>query len=288
MVTDEDQIAALFAEANPVPSLDVFDPVEPVDLDRLESRSDESRLTTYLETERPEVGIAARWPRLALLAAVPVITVAGMLFLGAGPDRLPTPSTFGALLTTTVPSPNAGLTEPPIDTTDWNTYMSERYGFNMGYPPDWIVEPADHNWTLAEDAPDWGSSGQETFILPNEIIVGAWSVALDPAMRLETSEDVEAWVEQYCDAARMECDRYQAQSTLCLGAEDCYPGLLVPLRHGVHAFLSDGKDRMIVVVIWRADGDPSVQPFGGARRLLQGFLSTMGACYADDRTRCRP
>ena len=35
-MTNEDQIAALFAEANPVPSLDVFDPVEPLDMDRLE------------------------------------------------------------------------------------------------------------------------------------------------------------------------------------------------------------------------------------------------------------
>ena len=41
-MTIEDQIAALFANANPVPSLDVFDPVEPLDIDRLERRPERS------------------------------------------------------------------------------------------------------------------------------------------------------------------------------------------------------------------------------------------------------
>ena len=284
-MTNDDQIAALFAEANPVPSLDVFDPVEPPDIDPRESRSRWSSVMTDLETDRSKDVTPARWPRLALLAAVPVIAVAGTLFLGDRSSDVRSAST-AAPLTMTLPSTTASPTVSPIDTTDWNTYESERYGFSIGYPPGWIVQPADHDWTLAGDARERESSAQEAFVLPNEIVVGAWSVALDPGTTLEASADVETWVEQYCEAALFDCDRYQAQVPLCLEAQDCHPGLLVPLRQGVHAFVADGQDRVLVVAIWRVDGDPSVQQFGGARRLLQAFLSTMGVCPADDRTLC--
>jgi hypothetical protein len=39
-------------------------------------------------------------------------------------------------------------------------------------------------------------------------------------------------------------------------------------------FVKEG-DRMYVLAIWREENDPSVQPFGGARRLLMSYLSTM-------------
>lgn len=49
MITD-DQVVALFAKANPVPSLDLIDPVAPVSPGRLEDPSERSREMTDLKT----------------------------------------------------------------------------------------------------------------------------------------------------------------------------------------------------------------------------------------------
>lgn len=280
-MTNEDQIAALFAEANPVPSLDMLDPLEALDIDPLESRSQRSSVMTDLKTNRPKVQPPARWSRLALLAAMPVIAVAGLFLLGDRTSNVAAPATTA--------SANVSL----IDTTDWASYESERYGFSIGYPSDWGVRTADHDWTLAEDAPNWRSSGQESFISPNgEIRVSAWSVALDPGTTLETPAEVEAWVEQYCEVADPSCTGFNDRAIpLCLEGRDCHPGLLVPFVGDVQAFFpgsTDGTswDRVVVVAIWRDDAEPSVQPYGGAQRLLEAFLSTMGVCPASDRTRC--
>jgi hypothetical protein len=132
-VTNEDQIAALFAEANPVPSLDVFDPVEPLDMDRLESRSRRSSVMTDLKSDKPKVVAPARWPRLALLVAAPVIAVVGLLLLTdrstdvVTPATIATPSPTVAPSTTAVPS-TTSTTASLIDTATWMTYQSDRYG----------------------------------------------------------------------------------------------------------------------------------------------------------------
>ena len=290
-MTNEDQIAALFAEANPVPSLDVFDPVEPLDMDRLEGRSKRSSVMTDLETDKPKVVTPTRWPRLALLIAIPVITVVGLLILGDGNSDVAAPSTSASPSTTAAPSTSAApsttaspsttsTTVSPIDTTDWATYQSDRYGFSIGHPADWTVKPADHDWTLAEDAANWMSTGHEAFILPNQIRVSAWSVPLDPGTTLQTSADIEAWIEQYCQLAQPNCTEFNDMAVpLCLESRDCHPGLLVPFETDVQAFFPGTSgttwDRMVVVAIWREDDHWSVAPYGGARKLLEAFLSTM-------------
>ena len=53
---------------------------------------------------------------------------------------------------------------------------------------------------------------------------------------------------------------------------------LVPFKDDVQAFFSGGiydADAMTVVAVWRGETDSSVEPYGGSRRLLEGFLSTM-------------
>lgn len=80
-MTNEDQIAALFADANPVPSLDVFDPVEPLDMDRLEKRPERSRGMTDTKTDNGKVATPNRWPRLAILVAIPVVAVVAAVVL---------------------------------------------------------------------------------------------------------------------------------------------------------------------------------------------------------------
>jgi hypothetical protein len=147
------------------------------------------------------------------------------------------------------------------------------------------VRPADHDWTLEEDAANWLSSGQEVFLAPTlgsalGIRVSAWSVPLDPGTTLETSGDIEAWIEQYCQLTRPTCTGFNDRAVpLCLESRDCHPGLLVPFETDVHAFFPGTSgttwDRMVVVAIWRVDGQPSVAPYGGARALLEAFLTTM-------------
>jgi hypothetical protein len=80
-VTNEDQIAALFANANPVPSLDVLDPVEPLDMDRLEKRVERSRGMTDTKTHRVKVDGPGRWRRIAPVLAIPVIVLVALLIL---------------------------------------------------------------------------------------------------------------------------------------------------------------------------------------------------------------
>ena len=49
-----------------------------------------------------------------------------------------------------VPSPS------PITTDGWQTYTSDRYGFDIRYPADWAnLRQAVRDWTLDTDGGDW-------------------------------------------------------------------------------------------------------------------------------------
>jgi hypothetical protein len=51
-------------------------------------------------------------------------------------------------------------------------------------------------------------------------------------------------------------------------------GRLVQFKSDTQAFIPVG-DRLYIVACWRPENDPSVLPYGGARRLVEGYLSTM-------------
>jgi hypothetical protein len=114
------------------------------------------------------------------LFAKPVVLVV-LLLAACSPFATPTASPATNASPTTPgstpgasgsPSTPASLTSPPmwIDETTWTTFFSDRYQFSMGYPSDWTVVPADHDWTLAEDADNWLSTGQEVFYSPTQDI----------------------------------------------------------------------------------------------------------------------
>jgi hypothetical protein len=205
----------------------------------------------------------------AVIAVLAIAAVAAFYAFGRGPQVGSGPT----------PSPSTP-TASPISTTSWSTYQSDRYGFSIGYPSDWTSAPADHDWTLAGDGADWRSTGQEVFRAPNNAIrVSAWSIPVDRGATPETSEAVEAWVVAYCNAsANTGCDQIHDRAVpLCVEARDCHPGLLVPFEGDVQAFFTGGiyGDTMVVVAVWWGESDPAVAPYGGARRLLEAFLSTM-------------
>lgn len=132
-MTNEDQIAALFANANPVPSLDVFDPVEPLDMDRLEKRPERSSAMTDTKTDRLRVEGPDRWRRLVPVLAIPVIVlVALLIFVNRNSE-----------VATTVPA----VRLPSFDSLDPGTYYIPEGGatpgrFTFTVPAGWATEEA--------------------------------------------------------------------------------------------------------------------------------------------------
>jgi len=53
-MTVEDQVAVMFARANPAPTFDLLDPIEEKDIDRLSSESERSSLMMEIDTSKPE------------------------------------------------------------------------------------------------------------------------------------------------------------------------------------------------------------------------------------------
>jgi hypothetical protein len=173
--------------------------------------------------------------------------------LGSVPSPMPTAAIASA-------APSAS----PIDTAAWTTYVSDRYGFSISHPADWTERPADHTWTLADD---WLSSASEGFKAPGEsILATAWSVAVDPGTTAE------AWLAAYCPVTTTPCTGLQDRTTMV--TMDRHPGSLVQFADDTEAFVLV-DDRMYVVAVWERDSDPRTAPYGGARRLLEGYLSTM-------------
>ncbi len=86
----EDQAAALFARANPVPSVDLLDPIEPVDIDSIRTRSEtggELREPKTIQTTISRPGRLRLAPAMAMIAilvvAVPILV--SVTPLGATP-----------------------------------------------------------------------------------------------------------------------------------------------------------------------------------------------------------
>jgi hypothetical protein len=91
-VITDDQVAALFARANPVHSLDLLDPVEPVDIDSLRDRSERSREMTEVKTPESggEVRRRGQRPGLLVAAAVAVVLAIGLgVFLASRGPQIP-------------------------------------------------------------------------------------------------------------------------------------------------------------------------------------------------------
>jgi hypothetical protein len=211
---------------------------------------------------------------VAGVAAAAVLFVAGCGLTGDRDTAEPAPVSPPS--STVSPSP---MTEP-IDTTNWTTYTSDQYGFEVGHPPDWEEIPANRGWRVA-DADDPRSPAHDTFRSPSDAVrVSVWSVPFNRGTSIDSSGDVEAWVEQYCEGSRnTPCSGIGDRAVeLCLEVWDCHPGLLVPFRDAVHAFFSGGiydGEAMTVVAVWRRESAPEAAPYGGAQRLLEAFLSTM-------------
>lgn len=211
---------------------------------------------------------------------LPPALVLILLLAGCTPPA-PSASTPSATIppaaTSAAPSPSAS----PIDTSKWVVYESKQYGFNIKHPPGWGVWPADRDWTLEADASQQDKGGQEVFLTPaGDLYVAVRSAPAQDTP--ETLEGVAAWVERYCTLAGKSCSGLDRSVPLCNGT-DCAPGLLVTVdEEFVEAFFTGGthKGRMIGAEVGVPEGHPNAAEYGGARRLLEGFLSGLGVCPA--------
>ncbi len=192
------------------------------------------------------------------------------------PQAEPAKTTSGPSAT---PAPDAPeLSNEPTDTSGWKTYTSARYRLRVGHPPDWTVTPATRGWRPT-DAGNRQSAAHEVFESPSTgIRVSVWKAKLDSRTQ-ETAADIETWVEGYCEKSRnTPCTGIPDRAVdLCLEKWDCHPGLLVPFHDDVQAFVTGGISGQWITIaaVWQAESAPAVEEYGGSRRLLEAFLSTM-------------
>ena len=170
-----------------------------------------------------------------------------------------------------------------FDTSRWTPYTSQQHGFTLRHPPGWTVTPAERDWTLEADAESMVGGGFDGFLSSaQDLWVTVWSASAEDMP--ETTEGLMSWVEGYCQLNDPPC-QVSSDSTvrLCHERFDCHPGVLVPIDgQQFRAFFTGGdyQGRVIGVAVWRPEWDVTVEPYGGARRLLEAFLSTMDVCPA--------
>lgn len=232
---------------------------------------------------RSEDGAAARSRRRAAIATGVCASVAVAAFwaAGVGDDAVVDGVAPVAPVTPTIVTPPLQGTTDPIDTSAWAPYHSDLYDVRMGYPGDWTVDPGIRPWRSDADSADPLSPAHDAFEAANGTVrVSMWFVPLGRTERVAAPEDLVAWVEDYCEATgNAPCSGIEDRGVeLCLERRDCHPGLLVPFESDVQAFVSGGiydADAMTVVAVWSPEQHRTVRTYGGASRLLEGFLSTM-------------
>jgi hypothetical protein len=231
------------------------------------------RHLTWMPQRSPTMNPFARIASAAILV-VALLGAAIYLFSpGSGVGGGPPVTTAPSASPSAVPSPTAAAsaTQGPLDTTGWTTYTSTRYGFSIGHPASWIELPSNHVYAFPADAaiPCCPPPGSETFHTPaDDVGVSAWSLGITPGT------SIDAWIQAYCKIAESDSPCTALQSQTVAASMDGHAGRLVLFNGDTQAFILVGN-RMYVVGCWRTESDPTVAPFGGARRLLEGYLSTM-------------
>ncbi len=177
-------------------------------------------------------------------------------------------------------TPSSATPIEALDTSGWVTYVSERYGFAIGHPPDWAVEPSQRDWTMEEDAERVDSPGHEAFTSPEgDIRVSVWST---PRNGDESLTTVLAWIDRYCqESQNRPCTDIGSRALeLCIERWDCHPGLLVVFAQDVQGFATGGYFGLdiTVVAVWREESDGPLPGYGTQRAIAEAFLSTMDVC----------
>lgn len=229
----------------------------------------------------PQVDVAAvrstarahriRVASVAATAAAALVLVAATALVGGRDTSAPEPAN-------TTPAPQPSLTMPSM-----LTFKSSLYDLTIDYPIGWTPYAATQKWSWAANVKDWKGLAQDHFMSPEartgDVRVSAWAAPIDPN-RNESTAYLVAFAEDFCTkSGNSPCTGIADRAVeLCVEKRDCHPGLLVPFKDNVQAYFSGGtypEDAMTIVAVWRPEWDNSVRPYGGARKLLETFLSTM-------------
>jgi len=213
--------------------------------------------------------------RLAAVAAVVAVVGFGVLsYFGDGSrfggatevPATPSPAPTTSPRPTTAPTPTLG----PMDTTGWVPFTSERYGFTISRPADWSEIPSDPDWTFEKDIESWSSTATESFFttkVGGGVKVSAWAVRVTPGTTAES------WIKSWCDGTNVAPCVGLAGKSHAVASGDGHSGVFTQQTDTLAAFVVG--ETVYVVGIWREENDPSVQPYGTATRLLEGFISTL-------------
>jgi hypothetical protein len=213
--------------------------------------------------------------RLAAVAAVVAVIGFGALSyfgdgsrFGGATQLPPTPSPVptASPRPTTAPTPTLG----PLDTTGWVPFTSERYGFTIKRPADWTGILSDHDWTFEKDVESWSSTATESFFttkVGGGVKVSAWAVRVTPGTTAES------WIQSWCDGTNALPCVDLADKSHEVASADGHSGVFTQQTDTLAAFLVG--ETVYAVAIWRGEDDPSVKPYGGATRLLEGFIATV-------------
>ena len=209
----------------------------------------------------------------AIVLAVGALSIFVLSNRGTGPGTQsgPTPTA------TTTPSPSAPPTGSPslapLDTTSWTPFVSNRYGFSIAYPPDWSSSQAERTWVFETDRLTTPLTTADHFLggpNGNQVGVSGWSADVPAG----TSED--AWLTSYY--ANPDSTPANCGVTLDIFVPTTVDGhagrMATSTCDDTQAFVFIGK-RVYIFGIWRGETDPSVTAYGGSRRLLEAFLSTV-------------
>lgn len=212
-------------------------------------------------------------------AAVALMVVGCQAAVSPGPTGSPrssaTPSAGSASPAsagpaTAEPSASPSTTSPidPNDPSAWLPFVSERYGFSLAYPADWEAHHASGEWVFPEDTawPDGVEHGDWFYLdgPDGSVAASAWSVVLPSG----TSAD--EWFDDYCAIEVTPCETTDQKSPASL---DGHAGWFVA-GSDPQAYFGIG-DRIYLLVIWQPEDNAALTPYGGGRRLVESFVSTM-------------
>jgi hypothetical protein len=227
---------------------------------------------------------SSRLATLAGAAIVVVLVVGGLVYLGGSqgssvgggggpaPTEAPTPTPTSSAPPAPTPT-RTPTADELLDTALWTPYTSSRYGFSIAHPADWSVSPGTIDWDIATHADDeFQGDAPDVFCSPDRTVcVSAWSSAVAPGTT------VEAWIESYCTAqnADLPCAGIADRALpAMMGGQHPGLGLFGITDWATQAFFLEGE-KIYVVVLWYGETEPEMRPYGGARALLEAFISTM-------------
>lgn len=207
-------------------------------------------------------------------AAATVVLLAAAAFIGGRDTSAPEPAG------TTPARPSSTSTREP----ELLTYTSSQYDLTLQYPRNWTPVAAERAWSWSVDAKDAFSHAADWFMAPEsshgDVRLSVWNAPIDATTRVESYAYLVAFAEDYCEkSGASPCTGIAERATqLCVEPRDCHPGLLVPFKEDVQAFVSGGNfadDAVTILALWRSDEHESVAAYGGGTALLEAFLETM-------------